>query len=90
MKKLKKAIKETQQIQQDFGPVVAKLKENMDDMKEGFAIMTLAMAQMKTSIENLQEVIGTETDADAEDLQIEKGKYLTLFDTHQLFGFFRR
>ena len=75
MKKLMKAINETQQIQQEFGPVVDKLKENMDDMKEGFGTMTLAMAQMKTSIENLQEVIGTETDAGAEDLQIEKGKY---------------
>ena len=75
MKKLMKAINETQQIQQEFGLVVDKLKENMDDMKEGFAIMTLAMVQMKTSIENLQEVIGTETDAGAEDLQIEKGKY---------------
>ena len=90
MKKLMKAINETQQIQQEFGLVVAKLEDNMDIIKEGFAIMTLAMAQMKTSIENLQEVIGTETDADAEDLQIEKGKYLTLFDTHQLFGFFHR
>ena len=90
MKNLMKAINETQQIQQEFGLVVAKLEENMDIIKEGFAILTLAMAQMKTSIENLQEVIGTETDADAEDLQIEKGKYLTLFDTHQLFRFFHR
>ena len=55
MKKLEKAIKETQQIQQDFGPVVAKLKENMDDM-------TLTIAQMKTSIGNLQGVIGIETE----------------------------
>ena len=30
----------------------------------------------------------TEEGADAEDLQIEKGKYWNLFDTHQLCGFF--
>ena len=69
MKKLAEAINERQQIQQEFGPIVQQfvdtLKENMDNMKEGFGSMTLMMAQMKTSIENLQEVIGTETDADA-------------------------
>ena len=62
MKKLTKAIKETQLIQMEFRPVVDKLKENMDDMKEGFASMTLMMAQMKMSIENLQNIIGTETE----------------------------
>ena len=63
MKKLTKAINETQRFQQEFGPVVDTLKENMDDMKEGFASMTLMMAQMKTSIANLQKVIGTESEA---------------------------
>ena len=62
MKKLAKAINETQRFQQEFGPVVDTLKENMDDMKEGFASMTLMMAQMKMSIENLQNIIGTETE----------------------------
>ena len=62
VKKLAKAINETQRFQQEFGPVVDTLKENMDDMKEGFASMTLMMAQMKMSIMNLQKVIGTETE----------------------------
>ena len=62
MKKLAKAINETQRFQQEFGPVVNILKENMDNMKEGFASMTLMMAQMKISIENLQNIIGTETE----------------------------
>lgn len=67
IKRLTFAIKETQQLQQEFGQEINTLKENVDDMKEGFLSMPLMMAQMKTSInemkgdiENLQKDIGTE------------------------------
>ena len=58
LKNLTKAIKETGQFQQEFGPIVDTLKENVDDMKEGFASQTRLMAQMKTSINEMKENIG--------------------------------
>ena len=58
LKKLTKAINETEQFQQEFGPIVDTLKENVDDMKEGFASQTRLMAQMKTSINEMKENIG--------------------------------
>ena len=64
IKKLSGALKETQLFEQEIGPVIDKLKENVDDMKEGFAAQTMLMAEMKTSmndmedsIENLQKII---------------------------------
>ena len=67
--KLTGAIDETKQPQQELGPIVSTLKENVDDMKKGFLSMTLMMAQMKTSMtdmkdrmDNLQQIIGTETE----------------------------
>ena len=63
IKKLTGALKEAQQFEQEICPVVDRLKENVDDMKEGFAAQTMLMAQMKTSmndmkgaIENLQKI----------------------------------
>ena len=67
--KLTGAIDETKQPQQELGPIVSTLKGNVDGMKEGFLSMTLMMAQMKTSMndmkdrmDNLQKIIGTETE----------------------------
>ena len=67
--KLTRAIEETKQPQQELGPIVNTLKANVDGMKEGFLSMTLMMAQMKTSMndmkdrmDNLQKIIGTETE----------------------------
>ena len=58
LKKLTKAIKETGQFQQEFGPIVNTLKQNVDDMKEGFASQTMLLAQMKTSINEIKGNIG--------------------------------
>ena len=51
--KLTGAIDETKQPQQELGPIVSTLKENVDDMKKGFLSMTLMMAQMKTSMNDM-------------------------------------
>ena len=55
IKKLTNTIDETQQIQQGFGSALATLKENVDDMKEDFVTMTMRMAQMKTSINDMKD-----------------------------------
>ena len=56
IKKLSGALKETQLFEQEIGPVIDKLKENVDDMKEGFAAQTM-LNDMEDSIENLQKII---------------------------------
>merc|ERR1711990_1154647 len=63
IRKLTRAINETQQFEQEFGPVVDALKENVNDMKEGLVSQNMLMAQMKTrmhdmkdAIENLQKI----------------------------------
>ena len=55
---IKKLIKETQQFEQEVGPVIDTLKENVEDMKEGFAAQTMLMAQMKTSVNDMKDSIG--------------------------------
>ena len=57
IKELSRAINETRQLEQDFGPVVDTLKENVEDMKEGFVSQTMLMAQMKTSIHDMKDAI---------------------------------
>ena len=58
IKKLGTKIEETKQFEQEFGPVIDTLKENVDDMKEGFAAQTMLMAQMKTSMNDMKDSIG--------------------------------
>ena len=57
IKKLGTKIKETKQFEQEFGAVIDTLKENVDDMKEGFAAQTMLMAQMKTSMNDMKDAI---------------------------------
>ena len=57
IKKLSTKIKETEQFEQEFGPVIDTLKENVDDMKEGFAAQTMLMAQMRTSMNDMKDSI---------------------------------
>ena len=54
---IKKLINENQQFEQEIGPVIDTLKENVDDMKEGFAAQTMLMAQMKTSMIDMKDAI---------------------------------
>ena len=58
IKKLSTKIKETEHFEQEFGPVIDTLKEDVDDMKEGFAAQTMLMAQMKTSMNDMKDSIG--------------------------------
>ena len=58
IKKLSTKIKETEHFEQEFGPVIDTLKENVDDMKEGFAAQTMLMAQMRTSMNDMKDSIG--------------------------------
>ena len=55
---IKKLINENQQFEQEIGPVIDTLKENVDFMKEGFAAQTMLMAQMKTSMNDMKGSIG--------------------------------
>ena len=58
LKKLTRAIKETQQFEEEFnGKIVDTLKENVDDVKEGFASQTMLMAEMTTSIDEMRDAI---------------------------------
>ena len=54
VRKLTRAVNKTQQFEQAIGPVVKTLKENVDNMKEGFVSQTKLMAQMKTSINDMK------------------------------------
>ena len=55
IKRLTRAINVTTQFEQEFGPVIETLKENVGDMKAGFASQTLMIAQMKTSIDDMKD-----------------------------------
>ena len=57
IKKLTGALKEAQQFEQEIGPVIDTLKENVDDMKEDFVAQTMLMAQMKTSMIDMKDAI---------------------------------
>ena len=57
IRKLTRAIEETQKFEQDFDPVIETLKENVDDMKKGFASQTLMIAQMKKSTDDMKDSI---------------------------------
>jgi len=57
IRKLSRAIEETQKFEQDFDPVIETLKENVDDMKKGFASQTLMIAQMKKSTDDMKDSI---------------------------------
>ena len=57
IRKLARAIEETQKFEQEFDPVIETLKENVDDMKKGFASQTLMIAQMKKSTDDMKDSI---------------------------------
>ena len=77
IRNLARATNATEQSQQELNPVIETLKDDVDGMKNGLASMTLMMARMQTSINDMKDLIGAETEAgsgSSKEMHSPKGK----------------